>query len=148
MHNWLAKTALSEQRARRSVTWVAQGDEDQKILGYFTLALTIIEPHGLLKRHTGSDRRTRSQAGFLLAKVAVAQGHEGVGIGSTLVADALNGCLGLSRIAGGRIVVVDYYTSALDAFYERRGFADQVNKTRRVATLDDIEAAQEAGRNS
>ena len=77
----------------------------------------------------GASRRRRwgrqadvSDAGALLARLAVGDGFQGLGIGSKLLLHALGQVAAASRHVGFEVVVVHAIDRDAAAFYAQRGF--------------------------
>ncbi len=148
MDKWLKGAALGEQRGGRcQVTLLIV---DGVLVGFYAVALAIIKADGLLKKHTGSDRRTNPQAGFLLAKLAVSADHHRQGFGSLLAVAGVLRCLRASTHVGGRVIVVDFARPELSGFYKQIGFVhsakgDHKGDRRVMAVADAISDYQKAG---
>lgn len=147
LDKWLRDNALTEQARRRCQTFLVHEAEPERLVGYYSLGLTIMAPSGLMKKHTGSDKRAKREqhVAYILAKLAVDQRFQGRKIGSMIVAHAVNRCIAASEEFGGRIIVVDFKTDEMDEFYRKCGFDHAVGRTRRVLTLADaVRAAAES----
>lgn len=138
LDRWLINHAKDENTRGRSRTTILHTAD--YVVGYYALALHTIEPTGLTKAHTGRNRRTESQPGYLLAKLGVNKPYQGHSIGSQLVVSAVRDCLQASDLVGGRVLVVDYQRPELSPFYESLGFTHEAMQGRRVMLLSDARA--------
>lgn len=59
---------------------------------------------------------------LLIGRLAVDISFQGLGLGASLLADALRRCLSASEIIGARAVVAHAIDAKAAAFYERHGF--------------------------
>ncbi len=121
LDRWLRAYAGQSQRrdaARTFVTTEAGGE----VAGYYTLVAAQIEHEGA----TSGVRRGLSPhfpiPVALLARLAVATAHQGVGLGRSLLHDALLRVLRASDELAIRAVTVDAIDERAAAFYEAFGF--------------------------
>ena len=95
--------------------------EDQRVLGYYTLASGAIETDSLPATQAKKLPRHAVPV-ILLARLAVDQSVHGTGVGGLLLRDALTRSLDLSEKLGIHAVVVDALDAGARTFYERFGF--------------------------
>lgn len=138
---WLVKHALASQRADLARTYVVF--EGPALAGYVSLAT------GSIRREDAPWRHARGMPAhplptILIARLAVATDHQGRGLGSRLLAEALRRAVAASDAATARLVVVDAIDDRAAAFYRRRGFVDAPeNPGRLFRKMADIRRALE-----
>ena len=119
LDTWLIEAALNVDRKGTARVYVWR-DERGEVVGYFAIA-----PHQVRREElpTGIARGSPDVVpGFLLAKLAVAESHQGQGAGALLLAEALRTILEAMRLGGGRVIVVDAVDDNAQNFYEHYGF--------------------------
>lgn len=118
---WLRRFAGQAQRRDAARTFVTTG-ADRVIVGYYTLVAGEL----IHERATPEVRRGLSKhfpiPVALLARLAVDRGHQGHGIGSSLLLDALDRALLASEHVATRAVVVDAISDDAARFSARHGF--------------------------
>ena len=126
----------NQARYRLGVTYVAVDDATRRVSGYFTLAAASIACDEPPVRPPGGCAEFPC---IRIARLAVDQRVQGMGLGSELVHAALAIALAESERVGRAGVVVDALPEAV-GFYERFGFSPLtvrvgVGATRRRPTL-------------
>lgn len=119
---WLHSRALQHQVKHLSVTKVVL-DADGQIAGYFTLATGQVDFGDLpadLARHL--PKRVLPVA--ILAWLGVSAAHQGQGLGTRLLAQALRDCYDAGRTFAFVAVMLDCLNEAAKSFYLRWGFAE------------------------
>ena len=120
LNRFLSRHALQSQQAGSSNTYVAcEGDE---IVGFYSLA------YGQIEFADAPERLTKGVARhpvpiMLLARLAIARTHQGKGMGSGLLKDAIIRTLQAAEIAGLRAICVHAKDAEARSFYERYDFA-------------------------
>ena len=99
---------MQNQQAGASQSYVALCEAE--VVGYYTLVVGQVEC---------SDARERL---MVLARLAVAKGWQGKGLGSGLLKDAMKRTLQAAEIAGIRAFAVHAKDDEAKAFYERFDF--------------------------
>lgn len=112
-------------------------DEDEEVVGYFSVAPHTIEREQLsAKSGRGSPRHIPA---ILLAKLALAEHLHGRHLGSELLVTALDTIVEAARHAGGKVVLVDAIDDAAAAFYTHHEFepvpANPRRFTRKLSTI-------------
>jgi len=108
----------NQVRYRLGVTYVTVDDSSRRVLGYFTLAAASV---------SSDDSPVRAPTGYAevpcirIARLAVGERVQGMGLGSELVRATLTITLAESERVGCAGVVVDALPEAV-GFYERFGF--------------------------
>lgn len=121
LNKWLARFALSDQRAHSSATYLLK--RGSRVVGFYTLAPHAIEPEVADPRLKAGLPSRRAVPVFLLARLALDKSEHGTGLGADLLKDALARCASVASEVGGRAVVVDAKDDRTALFYQRFGFA-------------------------
>ena len=121
LDDFLTKYAGQYARHKLGTTYVAVTAEQQRVLGYYTLAPShfafanapaeLIQ--GLPKHPVPS---------LLLARLAVTQSERGQGLGRFLLFDAFERCLRVAREVAFRAIEVEAIDDRAAAFYAKHGF--------------------------
>jgi GNAT superfamily N-acetyltransferase len=119
LNRFLARHALQGQQGGGSTTYLAL--EDDRVIGYFTLAV------GHVEHAEAPERMVRGLSKhpvpiMLLARLAVALDWQGLGLGAGLLKDAMLRTLHAADIAGIRALVVHAKDDSARTFYERFDF--------------------------
>lgn len=122
LNQYLRQLAGQHHRDGIATTHVLVEDHTpSRILGYYTLAAAQLRLPDLapadqhrLPRHPAPAAR--------LARLAVARGEQGNGLGEALLQDAVQRCLDLRGQIGVRLLVVDAKDQSAAAFYAAYGF--------------------------
>jgi GNAT superfamily N-acetyltransferase len=120
LNNWLTRRALAGQRSGASRTYFASPlGQESAVAGFYALAAGQAVRSDL----PGPDRRNMPDPVpvVLLGRLAVGLPHQGLGLGSALVADAVRRAAAAAGIIGVRALVVHALPGAED-FYARLGF--------------------------
>ena len=96
--------------------------DSKTIIGYYTLSALSIERASPPADVAGQLSRYEALPAVLLGRLAVDQRYQGQGIGTVLIADALERALQSTAQVGAALVVVDAKDTNARAFYERYGF--------------------------
>lgn len=137
---WLREHAAVADRRRTSRTWVWVDDQD-RVRAYFALVAHVVA-RGDVPSRVGRGGPAEIPA-VLLAKLALDVTLQGKGLGSLLVADALERVLVATDIVGARLVVVDALSPDLAGFYERMGFRRIPDSLLLVQKVADLRAAHD-----
>jgi GNAT superfamily N-acetyltransferase len=118
------KTQASQdvKRMANGVFVLAELDEPDAILGYYTLCATSLAPGEVPPSARKFVPRYPLVAATLIGRLAVAVRRQGEGLGTLLLADALRRAYGSAGIVGSSMVVVDAISEAAASFYEATGF--------------------------
>ena len=139
LDEWLRTFAHSNQR--QDFTRVMVVHEDGKVVGYYGLAPSAIDP-GAAPRRIRTGRPPDPIPCLLIGQLAVDRRHQGRGIGSMLVADAFRRCLAGAEIIGGRAVVVRAIDAEAEAYWQSWGFvAARDNPSILMRSVADIRVA-------
>lgn len=138
------KSSLSDQvKAGMVVAYMATAGDDPAVLGFYTLgALAVRADHG---PKSWQRARAADVPVIYLRAVAVRKDHQGIGLGTALVIDALRRCIGIADQMGAAAVVLDVleddHFDRRRAFYEALGFralGDPENPTRVYVPMADV----------
>jgi GNAT superfamily N-acetyltransferase len=119
LDDWLRTFARSNQR--QDFTRVMVIHEDGKVVGYYGLAPSAIDP-GAAPRRVRTGRPPDPIPCLLIGQLAVDRRHQGRGIGSMLIADAFRRCVAGAEIIGGRAIVVRAIDTEAEAYWQSWGF--------------------------
>lgn len=113
LDEWLTRYAWQNQRANNAVTYVSV--LDGRVVGYYSIAVANVTnesaPVALAK---GAPKQVPC---LLLARLAVDQRMQGLGLGRGLLADALRRTVGLADSVGIRALLVHARDDAARQFY-------------------------------
>lgn len=121
LDHWLAERALASEGASARTYVVCDADRPRQVVGYYTITTAMEERAALpnAKLRKGMPDKVPL---LLIARLAVASGFQGIGLGGDLLADALRRCAAASEIAGVRGVIVHAIDDDAVGFYARHGF--------------------------
>jgi GNAT superfamily N-acetyltransferase len=120
LNEWLRERArASEGLSAR--TYVAC-DFNASVVGYYSIA-TAMEQRAALPSAKLRRGMPDQVPLLLIGRLAVDKSFQGIGLGSSLLADALRRCLAAAAIAGARGIVAHAIDDAAVRFYEKHGFA-------------------------
>lgn len=109
------------ERRRLGRTFVAVRPGEKRVYGYYTLASgSVLFQH--LPLQVARKLPKHPVPVVLLARLAVDQTVQGLGLGRLLLTDALRRCLDLSREVGIYAVEVQAIDAEAKRYYERFGF--------------------------
>ena len=116
---WLAKRALT---AMRHGTAMAYGSfSGSQLAGFYSLSA-----HAVARRDVGGgwlQRNTPEEIpAILLGMLGVGRAFQGMGLGKSLLGDAIERSLHVARQIGSRALIVDPIDEKAAAFYSRYGF--------------------------
>lgn len=119
LDNWLKTRALSNQT--KGFTAVLVVHDANRVVGYYGLAPTAVIP-AALSRSLRTGQPPDPVPCLLLGQLAVDRRWGGQGIGTALVAHALQRCVAAAGLIGGRALIVNAIDGDAAAFWKRRGF--------------------------
>lgn len=120
--NWLRTKALQNQAKHLSATKVLL-DESGVIVGYYTLVPTQID-FSDLPAEMARKLPQRLLPAAVLAWLGVNAAHQGLGLGSKLLAQALRDCWEGGKVFPFVAVILDCVDEQAKAFYHKYGFAE------------------------
>ena len=138
LNDWLKRRALQNEGTRASRTFVVIGDG--RVVGYYALATGAVA-HAVT---TGRVRRNMPEPipVMVLVRLAVDRTHQGTGLGSALLRDALLRTLTVAETVGIRAILLHAISEEAKRFYLHHGFAESpVDPMTMMIALADVEKA-------
>lgn len=121
LDRWLRAYAGQNQRRDAARTFVT-ADSEGDVVGYYTLVAAQVEhEHATASVQQGLSRHFPIPVA-LLARLAVSTSHQGIGLGRSLLLDALQRALRASDELAIRAVTVDAIDDRAVSFYRAFGF--------------------------
>jgi GNAT superfamily N-acetyltransferase len=136
LNDWLRRRALQNESSRASRTFVVVGGG--RVVGYYALATGAVA-HALA---IGRVRRNMPEPipVMVLVRLAVDRAHQGTGLGSALLRDALLRTLAVAEAVGIRAILLHAISEEAKRFYVHHGFAESpVDPMTMMITLADVE---------
>jgi GNAT superfamily N-acetyltransferase len=132
--------ASQDIRRKANAVFVLVGAaQPSEVLGYFTLCATALS-HGdvpeLARKHLP---RYPLVSATLIGRLAVAKAHQGEGLGSILLVQALRKAYEGASTVGSSMIVVDAIDDSALAFYAAHGFVRLPDSMRLVLPIKSIE---------
>ena len=121
LDRWLTRYAGQNERRDAARTFVATTD-GHAVCGYYTLLAGQLEHHQATPETRKGLSRHFPIPVAILARLAIDAGHQGHGLGTTLLDDALGRVCSASEQVAVRAVVVHAIDQSAVTFYERFGF--------------------------
>lgn len=121
LDHFLQQLVGQYERRKLGRTFVAVRSGEKRVLGYYTLASSCVSFQNLPEK--ASRRLPRHPVPVvLLARLAIDQTVQGLGLGKRLLTDALRRCFDLSDTLGIYAVEVEAIDVGARQFYEQFGF--------------------------
>jgi GNAT superfamily N-acetyltransferase len=144
LDRYLKTQAGQDVRRKANAVFVLSAAEaPERILGYYTLCATSIS-------HSEAPEEARKQiprypliSCTLIGRLAVAKDRQGQGLGSILLADALQRAFASASSVGACMVVVDALDDPAADFYAAYGFVRLPDSLRLVLPMLQIQATPE-----
>ena len=130
LDRYLQTQASQDLRRRITTCFVAVSRETDEIAGYYTLTAASVALSALPPAIVKKLPRYPVVPAALLGRLAVAQAHQGLGLGGVLLADALK--RSARTELGVFAMVVDAKDEAAQRFYEHYGFTLLPGEGRRL----------------
>lgn len=121
LDNYLKNQSKQDLKRRLSVTYVLN-DDDQNIIGYYTLSSTSFLLEHLPEENRRKLPRYPSLPATLIGRLAVDKKYQGRGYGEILLMDALLNAQQVSKKTGVFAVVVEAINQVALKFYQKFGF--------------------------
>ena len=121
LDGWLRHRALKNQSSGASRAFVTcPADDRERVVGFYSLAASAVA----LEAAPGAVRRNMPDPVpvVLLGRLAVDQRHQGVGLGASMLQDAVRRVAGIADTIGVRALLVHAIDESAAAFYGRFGF--------------------------
>ena len=119
LDHWLKTRALSNQE--KGFTAVLVVHEAGRVVGYYGLAPTAVVPSAL-PRAIRTGQPPDPVPCLLLGQLATDRSWAGRGVGTGLIKHALERCVTVAGLVGGRALMVNAVDEEAAAFWQRRGF--------------------------
>jgi GNAT superfamily N-acetyltransferase len=136
LDHWLKTRALSNQE--KGFTAVLVVHEAGRVVGYYGLAPTAVVPSAL-PRAIRTGQPPDPVPCLLLGQLATDRSWAGRGVGTGLIKHALERCVTVAGLVGGRALMVNAVDEEAAAFWRRRGFTpsrdDQFILFRSIAAI-------------
>ncbi len=113
LDEWLIRYSWQNQRANNAVTYVSVLDE--KVIGYYAIAVASVTAE-VAPESVGQGAPKQIPC-LLLARLAVDQSMQGLGLGRGLLADVLRRTVGLADAVGIRALLVHARDDEARRFY-------------------------------
>jgi predicted N-acetyltransferase YhbS len=144
LDDWLkrhARQAHASGSARVFVT-VESDDEDHAVIGYFGLAAAQVEASEATERSLKGQPKLRPVPAVLLARLAVDIAHQEIGVGKSLLKDAMLRCLAASEHVGIRVLLVHAKDQVAKDWYMQFDFEESATDPLHLMMLmKDLRAA-------
>jgi GNAT superfamily N-acetyltransferase len=136
LDTWLKRRALPNEVSGASRTYVIS--VGGRVVGYYALATGAVAQ----QEATGKIRRNMPEPipVMVIGRLAVDREHQGKGLGSALLKDALLRTLNAASIAGIRAVLLHAISDDARRFYTKAGFSSSpIDRLTMMITLADLE---------
>jgi len=125
LNAWLAQYSVQAQKKGSSKSYVSL-DENEEIAGFYSLV------YGQVERELAPEEITKGMPKhpiplLIVARLAVDQKCQGLGLGKSLLRDAMVRAISAAEIAGLRAVVVHAKHEEAAQFYEHFGFLSSLD---------------------
>ena len=121
LDDWLRDRALASEGLSARTYVICAAEDRRRVVGYCAISTAMEQrialPSAKLRR--GMPEQVPL---LLIGRLAIDASHQGKGIGTALLSDALRRCLAASEIVGARGVVAHAIDDDALHFYLRRGF--------------------------
>lgn len=119
LDEWLKRRAMANQLSGASRTFVV-ADQDSRVYGYYAMAAGAVS-HPMATRSVRQNMPDPVPV-MVLARLAVDRRAQGIKPGASLLQDAVNRAVTVSRNAGVRALLVHAIHDRAKQFYEHYGF--------------------------
>jgi GNAT superfamily N-acetyltransferase len=124
LDEWLKRHARAAQASDSARVFVTTLDDAETVVGYYALAAAQVSPDDASARTLKGQPRARAVPAILLARLAVDRGHQGSGLGRSLLQDVLLRCVDAADAIGARILLVHAKHEAAKAWYMQYSFEE------------------------
>lgn len=121
LDDWLRERARTSEGLSARAYVACDGAAPERVVGYCAIA-TAMEQRAALPSAKLRRGMPDQVPLLLIGRLAVDKGFQGIGLGRSLLADALRRCRAASAIAGARGVVAHAIDDNAVRFYEKHGF--------------------------
>jgi len=122
LDDWLRRRALANESTGATRTFVTTPLGVPTVAGFYALAAGSVRTDSV----TGRVRRNMPDPipVVVLARLAVDVSHQGAGLGTSLLQDAIRRSVAAAQSVGMRAMLVHALTESAGEFYARLGFAE------------------------
>lgn len=146
LDQYLHRQARQDVRRKVNAVFILSAlDAPQEILGYYTLCATAISQGAVPAAARKFVPRYPLVSATLIGRLAVARDRQGQGLGSLLMADALERAYLSADSVGSSMVVVDALDQRAAAFYVAHGFVPLPQSLRLLMPVRSIRDLIESG---
>ena len=136
LDNWLHRYSRHAEAAGSARVFVTT--DGKRVVGYYALAVGQVEPGVATERLLKGQPAKRPVPVVILARLAVDRGHQGKGVGRSLLQDALLRCADAAESVGIRALVAHANEHA-SGFYDQFGFeSSPTDSLHRILLLKDL----------
>jgi GNAT superfamily N-acetyltransferase len=136
LDNYLETQATQDMRRKANAVFVLVApDSPETILGYFTLCAYTLSQGAVPEIARKHIPRYPLVSATLIGRLAVSRAHQGLRLGSLLLARALRKAYDNASIVGSCMVVVDALDERAGAFYAAHGFTRLPDSLRLVMPM-------------
>lgn len=138
LNTWLKRRAIKNEANGASRTYVVC--QNNQVVGYYSIASgSVCHSDAISKAKRNMPNPIPA---MILARLAVDINHQGKGLGTGLLNDAVLRILQASEIAGIKVILVHALDERAKTFYEKYGFKPSpINELILMVTLKDIKAS-------
>jgi predicted GNAT family N-acyltransferase len=122
LDRYLHATATQDKKRNIAIPYVIFDKDRQKIIGYYTLAMSSINLEELPQDLSKKLPKYPLIGVNLIGRLAVSTDYRGSGWGKLLIMDALHRSLGISKATASFAVVVEAIDEEAVSFYQRFDF--------------------------
>jgi GNAT superfamily N-acetyltransferase len=141
LDEWLTRHARAAHASDSARVFVVTLEDAETVVGYYALAAAQVAPDDATARALKGQPRGRPVPAILLARLAVAESHQGAGLGRSLVQDVLLRCVEAAEAIGARALLVHAKHEAAKAWYMQFGFEESpTDPLHLVLLLKDVRA--------
>jgi GNAT superfamily N-acetyltransferase len=145
LDTWLVEHAPGADAAGSARSYVVVDEEQDRVVGYYALTVASLEREEATGRASRGMPRHPIPA-MLLARLAVDESVQRKGVGSTLLADAMQRTLLVAEETGIRLLLVHAVNEDARSFYLHYGFEASPSDPMNLQLLiKDIRATIEGG---
>jgi GNAT superfamily N-acetyltransferase len=126
LDDWLREQAGQAERRNNTRTFLAVEEATSTVVGYYSTTTYRLELDEVAVAF-GSGRHRYPVPAVLLARLAVASSHQGRGLGTVLLVDALRRVAAASESVGFEVLVVHAIDQQAATFYRYFGFTPFVD---------------------
>lgn len=122
LDDWLRRHARVSQASGTARVYVATLADGCTVVGYYALAAAQVAPGEAVARARTGQPTARPVPAIVLARLAVDERHQRIGVGRSLLQDVLLRCLDAAKSIGARVLLVHAKSEDAKSFYLRFGF--------------------------